>query len=130
MLPDSAIEANRWLRFAHDDLSAARLFLNNSPFLPNQACYHAQQSAEKALKAVLILYGILFPRTHDLSAIAACLPEEFASLVNEIDLVDLTSWAITSRYPGDWPEATLEDARIAIESAAIIVTNCQKVFQL
>jgi HEPN domain-containing protein len=34
--------------------------------LPNQTVFHAQQAAEKAIKAVLLEHKIRFPRTHDL----------------------------------------------------------------
>ena len=33
--------------------------------------YHAQQAVEKAIKAVLVLCGIDFPRTHDLDFLLA-----------------------------------------------------------
>lgn len=32
------------------------------------------------------------------------------------DLADLTVWAVEARYPGDWPEATREDARGVVRS--------------
>ena len=37
--------------------------------LRNQLAFHAQQAAEKALKAVLIERAVRFPRTHDLEAL-------------------------------------------------------------
>jgi hypothetical protein len=33
------------------------------------------------------------------------------------DLAELTEWAVEARYPGDWPEATIDDARRAIAQA-------------
>jgi HEPN domain-containing protein len=51
-----------WLLFANSDLELARI--NPSPgILLEGLCFHAQQAAEKALKAVLIAHGIPFPRT-------------------------------------------------------------------
>ena len=127
MLPETYVEAKRWLRFAEDDLAAAQMHISNLPLLPNQACYHSHQAAEKALKSVLILFGVRFPRTHDLTALASCLSPELMHIVHDLDLVDLTSWAVTARYPGDWPEASLEDARFAVATAERIVCNCKTI---
>ena len=43
-------EANRWLRTADDDLDSAIILKKNKKFA--HSCFHAQQAAEKALKAV------------------------------------------------------------------------------
>jgi len=44
------IEANRWLHTADDDLDSAIILKENSKFA--HSCFHAQQAAKKALKAV------------------------------------------------------------------------------
>ncbi len=41
-------DPHEWLRFAHDDLAAARLLLTDVELPPRMACFHAQQAAEKA----------------------------------------------------------------------------------
>lgn len=74
----------------------------------------AQQSAEKALKAVLVSHGIDFPRTHDLHLLRSLLPSGLSHEPALIDLGELTVWAVESRYPGDWPEATAADANRAV----------------
>jgi HEPN domain-containing protein len=33
--------------------------------------FHAQQACEKLIKAVLVMHGVVFERTHDLAALAA-----------------------------------------------------------
>lgn len=44
-----------WLRYAREDLETAEFVISNLPTLvPRHACFFAQQSAEKALKSVLI----------------------------------------------------------------------------
>ena len=47
---DSSAEAKRWWLQAENDLEFARMALREKFF--HQACFIAQQSAEKALKAV------------------------------------------------------------------------------
>lgn len=51
---DPLREAARWLHQAQTDLGAAHLLTDGFPAL---ACFHAQQAAEKALKAVLYAAG-------------------------------------------------------------------------
>ena len=117
-------EARRWLRFADDDLASARLHVATPRILPNQACYHAQQAVEKALKAVLMVRGIRFPKSHDLVALAALLPAADAGLIDHVDLPALTAWVVAARYPTDLPEATESAATSAIAGAATI---CERI---
>jgi HEPN domain-containing protein len=66
----SATEAERWLSKASDDLAIARV-VTSTPDVPRwPACFHAQQAAEKALKAHLVAAGIAFPFTHALDRLA------------------------------------------------------------
>ncbi len=53
------------LDLAAADLTTARHLV--VPGLYHNACYHAQQAAEKALKAVLLHEMATSPNTHDLS---------------------------------------------------------------
>jgi HEPN domain-containing protein len=63
------------------------------------ACFHAQQAAEKALKALMMLHGIAFRRTHDLEELAARLEHAGETLpVSETDLIRLTPYAVEFRY--------------------------------
>lgn len=45
-------EANRFVRLAKRDQAAFEALLNATSVDPAVACFHAQQAAEKALKAV------------------------------------------------------------------------------
>ena len=65
--------------------------------------FHAQQAVEKAMKAVLVLEGVAFPRTHDLEFLAARLRERRVDLPRELEHAQwLThgrpSFATTSRH--------------------------------
>jgi HEPN domain-containing protein len=130
MPPDAAVltEARRWLHFAEDDLASARLHLATALILPNQACYHAQQAAEKALKATLIVRGVIFPKSHDLVALAALLPPADHAIINQVDLPVLTAWVVAARYPTDLPEATDAAAASAIAGAATICERVKSLF--
>jgi len=85
--------------------------------VPRAACFHAQQAAEKALKASLIFCGIGVRKTHDLKLLASILPEGWSVGEDVASLADLTVWAVEPRYPGELPEATKEDAEATVEQA-------------
>ena len=53
-----------WLEHAHSDLNLGRAALHTRGVLPEDACFHAQQCAEKALKGLLTARSAAFPRTH------------------------------------------------------------------
>jgi HEPN domain-containing protein len=114
-------EALRWLRFAEEDLAEAERLLALGDATPRHVCWFAQQGAEKALKAALVLEGIEFPLRHDLDALRNLLPAGWAVKEQHADLAELTEWAVEARYPGDWPEATLQEARRAVEQARSVL---------
>lgn len=116
----SSSEAPRWLHYARDDLLGADALLDREDIAPRLACFHGQQSAEKALKALLILRGVDPPKTHDLFALRALLPGDLDVGATDEELVALSKWAVGPRYPDDLPEATAEDARETIERARVI----------
>ncbi|MCY3801757.1 MAG: HEPN domain-containing protein [Chloroflexi bacterium] len=121
-LDPAAREASRWLRFSAEDLDVASRLLSGSPSTPRHACWLAQQAAEKALKAALILERIEFPYTHDLDALCDLLPGGWPVKDAHTDLAGLTQWAAEARYPRDWPEPTNADA-VGAESEARSVHN-------
>ena len=116
----SSSEAPRWLRYARDDLLGADALLDRKDIPPRLACFHGQQSAEKALKALLILRGVDPPKTHDLFALRALLPGDLDVGATDEELVAISKWAVGPRYPDDLPEATEEDARETVEQACEI----------
>lgn len=110
-------EVKRWLKYAQEDLNTAQNLSAQDDVVPRQACWFAQQSAEKALKAILIFLQIEFPFSHDLDVLRNLVPDDWDLKANHSDLASLTEWAVESRYPGDWPEATSEDANGAVLEA-------------
>ena len=103
-----------WIGKAEEDYEAAqRLSRTRKISLWNAVCFHAQQCAEKYLKACLQEDGIDIPKIHHLPALLDKL------LVNaplwepmRPGLILLTSFAVEFRYPGE--SATREDAKGAI----------------
>jgi len=127
--PEHRDEALRWLRFAREDLAVAERLLRFPDAVPRHICWLAQQAAEKALKAALILEGVEFPYRHDLDALRNLLPDSWAVKVEYPDLAELTVWAVEARYPGDWPEATREDAQRAVAQARGVLDSVVRDFK-
>jgi HEPN domain-containing protein len=80
-------------------------------------CFHAQQCAEKYIKALLINLGIDFPKTHDISSLTKLLPEPFLLGVSVQDQDQLTEYATVSRYPEEVNTLTSKDAGWAMAIA-------------
>ena len=103
-------QARRWLRWAAEDLVAARHSAADTEVAPRVACSLAQQAAEKAIKALVVSSDLDPPKTHNLLRLARMLIAETADRLLALDLEDLTRWAIEGRYPADLDEATSRDA--------------------
>ena len=81
---------------------------------PDAACFHAQQCAEKYLKARLEEAGLAVPKTHNLYALLTLiLPIEPSWNGLAADLNVLSTFAVAYRYPG--VSATRVDAKDAVK---------------
>ena len=69
---------------------------------------------------MLVFLQIDFPRRHDLDALRNLIPAHWQLKEEHPDLADLTEWAVEARYPGDWPDATQEDAHAAVHHAQTV----------
>ena len=115
-------DAFDWLRYAEEDLEAARAIRSAPAVVPRHPAWLAQQAAEKAIKAVLVADDLPFPKTHDLERLAALLPDPAVLAGCDADLAGLTEFAVGSRYPGDLPDAVSPDeAGRAVDDAGQIV---------
>jgi HEPN domain-containing protein len=61
-----------WMQKAANDLLNVENNLASDSVPWDTVCFHAQQAAEKLLKALLVARGEVVPRTHDLSALLGC----------------------------------------------------------
>ena len=113
-------ETAEWVEKAEGDLRTAQRELAVCEW-PNYdaVCFHAQQCAEKYLKARMIEGLLSIPRIHDLEALLnLLLPVEpqWSSLMQSA--ITLSVMAVEVRYPG--MSADVEDAENAVRSAEII----------
>jgi HEPN domain-containing protein len=103
-----------WVEKAEEDFVLARSALRRKKPLVAGACFHAQQCAEKYMKALLVSKKAGFPMTHDLLMLNNLCSA--AGIFLEIDpklLNTLADFAVRTRYPGEEP--TLDDAKEAME---------------
>jgi HEPN domain-containing protein len=111
-------DAAEWLLHAESDLRYAKLGQDQPAILQNQVAFHAEQAAEKALKAVLVHMGVEFPRTHDLQSLLLMLRDNGISVQSVIEQASvLTRFAVEARYPGDIEPIRQEEVAQAIEVA-------------
>lgn len=106
-----------WIRKAEGDLATARRELR-ARTAPNYdaACFHAQQCAEKYMKALLQEAEIPFGKTHNLSLLLDLLKEHHPGLeLLRPTLAILNAYAVEYRYPGE--SADKDVARQAVKLA-------------
>lgn len=117
-IPGSAAE---WLARARGDLALAKAPLPPGAFL-DDLCFHAQQAAEKAIKAVYRHYAWPFRYSHDIDDILTGLEQHGVAIPPEIrEAVVLTDYAAAGRYPGREEPVTPEEHAAAIALAARVV---------
>ena len=118
-------KAENFIRAAEEDLCImedSRYFDFKSA---NAVCFHAQQYAEKMIKAKIALMGIEPPRSHDLSDLLDLL-EDSPSLLRARDCCEILSqYEVSTRYPNEIfryfsPEEAEEAYYLALEIPNLI----------
>jgi HEPN domain-containing protein len=114
--------AKGWMLKAESDIENLTTMMEIGKAL-DTACFHAQQGAEKYLKAFLSFHGVIFPKTHDIEELldlCARIDKRFSDLVEET--IFLTDYAVELRYDFEfWPEK--EDVEAAYKATNKIKTN-------
>ncbi|MEW6717611.1 MAG: HEPN domain-containing protein [Chloroflexota bacterium] len=112
----------QWLQRARSDLHLGRAALRTRGVLPEDACFHAQQCAEKALKALLLNLDISFPKTHTIELLLDLLKEHSLAIPAGVDeAFELSQYAVQTRYPGEWEPVTKKEAARALERAGLVL---------
>ncbi len=107
-----------WAAKAENDLKTAVQTLKLGAECPTDTvCFHAQQTVEKYIKALLVLRAIDFPRTHDVEQLMRLVPPAERPSISEDEQGRLTDYATVMRYPGDYEPASLTEARKAVSCA-------------
>ena len=116
----SAPESNyaAWIEKAEHDLLAIDSILAAERVPWDVVCFHAQQVAEKLLKAFLVHRGPVPTKTHSLVfLLRSCVKLDHGLASLENDCRRLERYTSRSMYPGDSYEPEEEDAREMVEAA-------------
>jgi HEPN domain-containing protein len=109
---------NSWIDKANKDLLTAEHELSFPNVVTESVCFHCQQAVEKYLKAYLVFLGISFAKTHEIGElITKCENKDKDVSVFKEEADKLTDYAIEIRYPDDWYEPTLNEAKEAFTIA-------------
>ena len=118
------------LDLAKADLATAcRLLV---PGLYHNACYHAQQAAEKALKAVLLYEIATFSKTHDLSRLIDAIRVTQPTFpVFALESAVLNEYAVDIRYePEALTDIDVDETKAAIGYAEKILYHARQFFTI
>ena len=111
-----------WIIKASNDLKSALKPMSGNDTIPDTAIYHAQQCAEKALKAYLAFRTQPIQKSHDLELLAdlcSDLDEQFGSIMDDAKL--LTPYHTAFRYSDIEMSPGEEDVSEAIGKAEKIL---------
>jgi len=116
-----------WMSYADEDLGLANYAMKMPGSRPYRLiAYHAQQCAEKYLKAYLVYHDIDFPYTHDIQKLLnLCGSHIWIEKIKAAE--ELTPYAISARYPGMDEPVTKEEATHAVDLASKMKKTIRKV---
>ena len=111
----------QWLSRAKADLALARTALPEGGVYEDLA-FHAQQAAEKAIKAVYVKMEKRFAYTHDIAELLSGLDRLSVPLTEEVkEAADLSTYAWESRYPYVGDPVTKEEHQEAVRHAETVI---------
>ena len=108
-----------WIDRAKSSLEISKIAVNDNVYYED-LCYQSQQAVEKGLKGLLIYYGVEPELTHDIGILLDEL-EKIITIPEKIkETINLTKYAVITRYPGEYDEITKERYKESVE----IAKNC------
>jgi HEPN domain-containing protein len=121
-MPPKLEFVREWFQLARADLESARHLLRHDPPLLRPACFHMQQTIEKALKGILLFNDQRPPRIHDLADLFGLCERWLPGVAEyEADCAWLTRGAVELRYPDVEAEITLESANQGLTAAETVL---------
>jgi len=119
-----------WLRRAKSNLERARAGKASEEVLYEDLCFDCQQSAEKAIKALLISIDKKFPWEHSIARLLELVSEAGIKIPEEIEkAIDLTDYAVETRYPGGREPVTEEEYKEALKIAEGVFNWISKIIE-
>jgi len=108
-----------WIERAKSSLEISKIAVNDNVYYED-LCYQSQQAVEKGLKGLLIYYEFEPEFTHNIGILLDKL-EKFVKIPEYIkEAINLTKYAVITRYPGEYDEITKEKYQESVN----IAKNC------
>lgn len=105
----------QWLDKARKDLATGEILLREEFEDYENAGFHAQQAAEKFIKAFLVRHQIQFPKSHDIALLRQIVARVDSKLAEKMATADaLTPYGVEFRYPGDLPSVSRDEGETAL----------------
>ena len=131
-------EAKRWFITAADDLDTSKILKERDKYA--HSCFHAQQSGEKAIKALWYFIDA-DPWGHSITLLIRGLEDENKTIFQEMRIFEhngtiLDRFYIPTRYPNGLPEMTPDmayknnDAEDAIMYAGEILEKVKNILNI
>lgn len=120
----------QWLEKAYKDLRVAALLLGSDLEDYENTGFHAQQAAEKFIKAFLVRHQIEFPKTHNITLLRQLVAQTDQSLAEHLASADaLVPYGVEFRYPGDLAllshEQGVQAVQLAEQARDLILSHLQ-----
>lgn len=112
-------DPNEWIRRAKSNLVKSQI-TKTEDMLQEDLCFDLQQSAEKALKGLIIRLGLTPPKTHSLHELLDIIRTRMIVPDEMRKVMFLNNYAVSTRYPGDYTEITEEEFKEALEIAKYV----------
>lgn len=128
---------SKWLQKAESNLEIAKIGKVSKKVLYDDLCFECQQAAEKSIKAILISIDKKFEKTHNIEDLLELIKKSGIDIPKPLkESIQLTSYATTSRYPGDYIPASAGDYKKALNIAekvlkwakSVTIEKSQKLF--
>jgi len=110
--------AGDWLAKAATDLLVCERLSSQGAAFSEAIAFHAQQAAEKSLKALLVARQVEFPKTHDIERLVELVALGDPVLAEALaDAAELTPYGVEYRYPGEYAPVTGDAAGACVSLA-------------
>lgn len=115
-----------WLKSAKDDLNVISK-INLDPALTNMIAFHAQQSIEKALKAIIEEFDMGLTKIHNLNKLFEDAKKHLNFSIDDKLVEKLDKLYIDARYPGY--QGLLPNGKPTLKDAQDFIIFAKTVFE-
>jgi len=105
-----------WIDRAKSSYEYSKVFVNKYVYYED-LCYQAQQAVEKALKGLLIYFGEEPDFTHNIGTLLSRIEKNVEINEKIKEGMDLTNYAVQTRYPGQYSEISKMEYKRAVKIA-------------